>query len=72
MLITVNGEKCELAGGATVASVVASLAGSLAGGTEARGVAVAVAGAIVPRSAWARTELRDGARVEVLTAVQGG
>ncbi|MBE9374087.1 sulfur carrier protein ThiS [Saccharopolyspora sp. HNM0983] len=37
-----------------------------------RGVAVAVDGAVVPRADWPRNELRPGAQVEVLTAVQGG
>jgi sulfur carrier protein len=36
------------------------------------GVAVAVDGAVVPRAAWPDTVLTDGARLEVLTAVQGG
>lgn len=77
MLVTVNGEARELPPGATVASVVASLGASSLGGSPAgdpggRGVAVALAGSVVPRSAWARTQLRDGARVEVLAAVQGG
>ena len=39
---------------------------------DARGVAVAVDGGVVPRSAWSRTALAEGQRVEVLTAVQGG
>ena len=37
-----------------------------------RGVAVAVNGEVVPRSAWPGAVLRDGDRVEVLTAAQGG
>jgi sulfur carrier protein len=37
-----------------------------------RGVAVAVNGEVVPRSGWAAVELRDGDKVEVLTAAQGG
>ena len=37
-----------------------------------RGVAVAVNGEVVPRSSWPASRLRDGDRVEVLTAVQGG
>jgi sulfur carrier protein len=37
-----------------------------------RGVAVAVNGEVVPRSAWSGALLRDGDRVEVLTAAQGG
>jgi len=37
-----------------------------------RGVAVAVDGEVVPRGDWPGTALRDGQRVEVLHAVQGG
>ena len=37
-----------------------------------RGVAVAVNGEVVPRSVWPAARLRDGDRVEVLTAAQGG
>jgi sulfur carrier protein len=39
---------------------------------EERGVAVAVDGEVVPRSAWATTTVHDGQDVEVLRAVQGG
>ena len=39
---------------------------------EGRGVAVAVNAEVVPRTEWETTELRDGARVEVLRAIQGG
>ena len=38
----------------------------------ARGVAVAVDAEVVPRGEWETTELDDGARVEVLRAIQGG
>jgi sulfur carrier protein len=38
----------------------------------ARGVAVAVDREVVPRSQWGETSLREGQRVEVLEAVQGG
>ncbi len=38
----------------------------------ARGVAVAVDAEVVPRAAWSTFTLADDARVEVLTAVQGG
>jgi sulfur carrier protein len=50
----------------SVADVVAALTAAT------RGVAVAVDGTVIPRSEWAGTELRDGARVEVLVATQGG
>jgi thiamine biosynthesis protein ThiS len=64
--ITVNGGRRSYPGSTTVVEVVASL-------TEARaGVAVALNDSIVPRGEWARTTLRDGDRLEVLTAVQGG
>jgi sulfur carrier protein len=62
----VNGERRELRPGTTLSDVVASLTGAPSG------VAVAVDGDVVPRSAWSSTVVRDGVRVEVLTAVQGG
>jgi len=66
--VTINGDRRELPAGATVASVVASLPGA----PDGRGVAVAVEGEVVPRVQWPNVELRDGARVEVVVAVQGG
>ena len=39
---------------------------------EGRGVAVAVGGEVVPRTAWTQTRLAEGAAVEVVSAVQGG
>jgi sulfur carrier protein len=68
VIVTVNGERRELATGATVASVVELL--DLAPG--ARGVAVALDGEVVTRSRWAETELGDGALIEVVAAIQGG
>ncbi|GEA86218.1 sulfur carrier protein ThiS [Cellulomonas cellasea] len=41
-------------------------------GDAPNGVAVAVDDAIVPRGLWGSTLVRAGARVEVVTAVQGG
>jgi sulfur carrier protein len=40
--------------------------------TDARGVAVAVNGEVVPRTGWDTFAIPEGARVEVLTAMQGG
>jgi sulfur carrier protein len=68
MNVTVNGEPRELPAGATVATVVELL--DVAPG--ARGVAVALDGEVVTRSRWPGTELRDGALVEVVAAIQGG
>jgi sulfur carrier protein len=67
-VIVVNGEPRALAEPATVAAVVDDL--GLRGGR--RGVAVAVDGEVVPRGAWDTTTLADGAKVEVVQAVQGG
>jgi sulfur carrier protein len=66
--VTVNGDARELPEGATVASVVAALPNA----PEGRGVAVAVGGEVVPRAQWSTTELRQGASIEVVVAVQGG
>jgi sulfur carrier protein len=64
-VITVNGEPRELTG--TVDELLDAL------GVEARrGLAVAVDAEVVPKSEWATTEVGDGARVEIVTAVQGG
>lgn len=68
MIVSVNGERRELPAGATVESVVEALSGA----PEGRGVAVAIEGEVVPRGAWPGTELCEGARVEVVGAVQGG
>jgi sulfur carrier protein len=66
--VTINGDRRELPAGATVASMIAALPNA----PEGRGVAVAVEGEVVPRGRWANVELRDGAKVEVVVAVQGG
>lgn len=65
MTIVVNGTPREVSAGTTVADVLALL------GAPDRGVAVAVDDTVRPRARWS-AELADGARVEVLTAVQGG
>ena len=68
MNIVLNGEPTAVADGARCASC--STASTSPGG--ARGVAVAVDAAVVPRGEWDTTTLDDGARVEVLRAIQGG
>jgi sulfur carrier protein len=73
MIVTVNGERRELPAGATVASVVELLAqDNRAPAAAPRGVAVALDNEVVPHGAWPSTPLSDGARVEVLAAIQGG
>jgi sulfur carrier protein len=66
--VVVNGEAHELAPGTTVRDLLEAL--DVAGGE--RGVAIAVDAEVVPRGEWDTTELDDGARVEVLRAIQGG
>lgn len=39
---------------------------------EARGVAVAINGHVIPRSEWHSTTLDDGDVIEVVTAAAGG
>ena len=68
MTVVVNGEARDLAPGTTVRALLEALA--VPGG--ARGVAVAVDAEVVPRGEWETTTLDDGARVEVLRAIQGG
>jgi sulfur carrier protein len=66
--ILLNGEERELAPGSTVRRLLDTL--DVPDG--ARGVAIAVDAEVVPRGEWETTELDDGARVEVLRAIQGG
>lgn len=66
--VQLNGEWHELDDGATVADAVELLGVPL----DARGVAVAVDREVVRRGAWQETPLAPGARVEILTAIQGG
>jgi sulfur carrier protein len=68
MKVMLNGAEAVLNDGATVAAALESL-DLPAGG---RGVAVAVDAEVVPRGEWAATELHEGARVEILRAIQGG
>lgn len=65
MRITVNDKEVDVDDTATVASLLASL------GMPDKGIAVAIDWSVLPRSRW-ETVLHDGARVEVVTAVQGG
>ncbi len=64
--ISVNGERQAVAPGTALDSVVRSLTAAPSG------VAAALNETVVPRTEWSATALREGDRVEVLTAVQGG
>jgi len=66
MIIIVNGQSRETAESTNLAELVATL-------TDAKsGIAVALNDEVVPRPSWPAVALMPGARVEVLTAVQGG
>jgi sulfur carrier protein len=64
--LTVNGEPASFPGPTNVAELIADF------DVSGRGVAIAVNGEVVPRSAWSTTSLASGDRVEVLRAAQGG
>jgi sulfur carrier protein len=64
-IVTVNGRRVLIGNNVTVALLLQSL------GYPARGIAVALNRAVLPRSAW-QTSLSDGARLVVLTAIQVG
>ena len=66
MQLTVNGESRTLPGVADVAALVSAL------GLDGRKVAVERNLEIVPRSAYARTALADGDRIEIVSFVGGG
>ena len=66
--VQLNGAPALLAADTTVADVI----GVAGFAPEARGVAVALDGDVVPRAEWTTTTVREGARLEVLTAVAGG
>jgi sulfur carrier protein len=65
MIVVVNEQQVEVDEQTTVAALLESL------GFPDRGIAVALDWAVLPRSNWT-TKLFEGARVEVVTAVQGG
>ena len=66
MSIIVNGDASGIVPGCTVAELLEAL------DVPSRGVAVAVDAEVIPRGEWETFAVADGARVEVLIAVQGG
>jgi sulfur carrier protein len=66
--VIVNGDPVEVDRDATVAGVLARLGHHSGRG----GIAVALNGAVVPRSAWDETRVAERDRLEVLGATQGG
>lgn len=67
MRITVNNESVK-----TGAAHAEALVREVLGDVPEAGTALAIDGEVIPRSAWATTQVREGAAVDILTAVQGG
>ncbi|MDD4868577.1 MAG: sulfur carrier protein ThiS [Mycobacterium sp.] len=65
MIVVVNEKEVEVDEQTTVSGLLESL------GFPDRGVAVALDSSVLPRSGWS-TRLFDGARIQVVMAVQGG
>ncbi len=65
MNVTVNGEDVQIDEDTTVADLLE------ARGFTRKGIAVAVDWTVLPRSEW-HLALSDGAKLEIVTAVQGG
>lgn len=65
MKVMINDEELEVEDGTTVSGLLQTL------GFPERGIAVAVNWTVLPRSQW-NSVVPEGARVEVVTAVQGG
>ncbi|MCG7583768.1 MAG: sulfur carrier protein ThiS [Mycobacterium sp.] len=65
MKVIVNDEAVELDGPTTVDGLLTRL------GFPDKGIAVAVDLSVLPRSQWGVT-VPDGAKIDVVTAVQGG
>jgi len=66
-MITLNGKPRD-----TAPATLADLLTAEGHDPAARGIAVALNGAVVPRSRWAETPLPDGAAVEIVKIMQGG
>ncbi|HDX8445105.1 sulfur carrier protein ThiS [Aeromonas hydrophila] len=66
LTIRLNDKAQPLAAGQSVADLLA------AQGVNPQGVAVALNGAVLPRSRWAETRLNDGDELHLFTAIAGG
>jgi sulfur carrier protein len=62
-----NGQDVSLS-----AATIADLLVEQAVDVGRRGIAVALNGSVIPRSAWGETALRPGDSVEIVRAKQGG
>jgi len=76
--INFNSSTVSIAAGTTLSQLISRHlgkelddAGQAVDGSKL-GVAAALNGAVVPRSAWAQRELAEGHSIELVTAAQGG
>jgi sulfur carrier protein len=67
MKIMVNGEALNV-----TARSLDGLLSEIGVAADRRGIAVAINGAVVPRSNWKDTSIDEGAAIEIVGAVQGG
>ena len=67
LAITVNDQPRSVPGACTLQALMTDL-----GLSERRGVAAAVNGSVVPRSAWGSTALAEADKILVIQATQGG
>ncbi len=68
--VSVNGQSHTFSGAQTVASIVSRILGTPA--ESVTGVAVALDDHVIARSTWETTAVLTGARIELVTATQGG
>lgn len=66
MNIELNGAAQDRPAGTTLLSLIEANTGTT------RGSAVVVDGVVIPRSDWPTYQVRDGQRIELIQAVQGG
>jgi sulfur carrier protein len=65
--IRVNGQDVSL-NAATIVGLLVEQAINI----DRRGIAVALNGSVIPRSAWGETALKPGDSIEIVRAMQGG
>ncbi|MEE3626483.1 sulfur carrier protein ThiS [Nitrospirillum sp. BR 11752] len=67
-MITVNGKTRDHAEGLDLPALLGEAGLAL----EARGIAVAINGTVVPRARWAERAVADGDAIEIVKVLQGG
>jgi sulfur carrier protein len=68
MIFTINGDKEDIGPVDTLEGLLRIVGVT----TDTKGVAVALNGEVVPRSAWASARVQENDSVEIVYAVQGG